>query len=155
MTLLILITKHTLQLFSSIYSKRQHFLINLCFKIQKIKIMWLLVYFWCLDLFYLYRSTINVVSQPLIFIIMSCSITLYRFFYQPLNILHQFFVSSTLKKATSQLFWVVFVEAFHIFALRHHLYPLHNLSFIVSNVFESKEEKIFEITKDIWIFPVH
>ncbi len=85
-------------------------------------------------------STVNIISEPLVLIIVTCSITLYSFFHQPLNYLCQLFICLALIKPARKLFSIVLIEAFHVFTLGHHLHPLHNFSLVVSDVFECKEE---------------
>jgi hypothetical protein len=40
---------------------------------------------------------------------------------------------------------IVFLEALHIFAVSHHIYSFHNLSFVIPDKFQGKEEEMFEM----------
>jgi hypothetical protein len=50
---------------------------------------------------------------------------------------------------------VVALEAFHIFAVCHHLNSLHDLTLVVSDKFEGEEEEVFEVEEDIGVCALH
>lgn len=102
-----------------------------------------------------HESIVNVVSEPLISIIMPSAITINCLFYNSFYSLHQLFVSCSFMKSPSQSLPIKFQKAFHIFTLIHHLNSLQNLSLVISDKFQGEEEKMLKMQKNIRLCSFH
>lgn len=86
---------------------------------------------------------------------MPCAVTVDRLLDDALHSVHQLFIRGSFVKSTSQGLSVELLEALHIFAVGHHLHPLHDISFIVADEFEGEEKEVFKVEKDIRVGSVH
>ena len=100
-------------------------------------------------------SRVYIIGEPLINVIMACGIAVDSCLYDSFYPVHEFLISGPFMKSASQRFSIKLLEAFHIFTVRHHFYPFHDISLVVANKLECEEEEVLEVQKDIWVYPVH
>ena len=91
----------------------------------------------------------------MIYIVVSCCVTIYSLFHDCLHTVHQLLVCQAFVKTTRKSLSIIFLETFHVLAVSHHFNSLHYLSFIVSDEFKSKEEKMLEMKKYVWLCSFH
>ncbi len=100
-------------------------------------------------------SVVYIIGEPLVSVVVPCAVTVDRLLDDPLHSIHQLFIRGSFVESTSQGLPVELLEALHIFTVGHHLHPLHDISFIVADEFESEEKEVFKVEKDIWVGSIH
>ena len=97
----------------------------------------------------------DVIGEPLIHIVMAGCIAVDRLLHNSLHTAHKLLISESLVETTGKCLPVVFMEAFHVLAVGHHLHPLHYLPLVVSYKLQCEEEKVLEVEEYVRLGALH
>ena len=97
----------------------------------------------------------DVIGEPLIHIVMAGCIAVDRLLHNSLHTAHELLISESLVETTGKCLPVVFMEAFHVLAVGHHLHPLHYLPLVVSYELQCEEEEVLEVEEYVRLSALH
>ena len=78
-----------------------------------------------------------------------------RLLHNSLHTAHKLLISESLMETTGKCLPVVFMEAFHVLAVGHHLHPFHYLPLVVSYELQCEEEEVLEVEEYVRLGALH